>query len=66
LEHKREIERIWSEKLTLYQEERDKEWEERLKAEEEEKAVQEAITAYKQKLLEENAALLSEFNPKAA
>lgn len=66
MEHKREIERIWSEKLTLYQEERDKEWEERLKAEEEEKAVQEAITAYKQKLLEENAALLSEFNPKAA
>ena len=27
-EHKREIERIWSEKLTIYQEERDREWEE--------------------------------------
>ena len=29
LEHKREIERLWQEKLAVYQEQREQEWEER-------------------------------------
>ena len=66
LEHRREIERLWTEKLTLYQEQREQEWAERKLEREKEAAYQEAITEYKQMLLAEHAALLSEFNPKAA
>jgi|TARA_B110001450_G_C17596234_1_gene470956 hypothetical protein len=29
LEHKRQIERLWQEKLAVYQEQREQEWEER-------------------------------------
>ena len=37
LQHKKEIERLWQEKLAVYREQREQEWEERrLKAQEEE------------------------------
>jgi len=65
-EHKREIEKLWGDKLALYREQRDQEWQERQKAAEEQAVYDEAVAAYKEQLLQENAALLAEFNPKAA
>lgn len=65
-EHKREIERLWSDKLTAFREERDKEWEEKRRRAEEERIYQEAVTEYKKALLDQHAGLLSEYNPKAA
>mmetsp|Transcript_1256 Transcript_1256/g.2272 ORF Transcript_1256/g.2272 Transcript_1256/m.2272 type:complete len:100 (-) Transcript_1256:15-314(-) len=66
LEHKREIERLWQEKLIIYREQRELELEELRKKEEEERIYQQAIEDYKQQLLAEHAALLTQFNPKAA
>ena len=65
-EHKREIEKLWSDKLTLYREQRDQEWLEKQKAADEQAVYDEAVAAYKEQLLQENAALLAEYNPKAA
>jgi hypothetical protein len=66
LEHKREIERLWEEKLTVYREQRDQEWEEIRQRQVEEEIKRQAIEEYKAKLLIQNAHLLTEFNPKAA
>ena len=60
------IEKLWGDKLALYREQRDQEWQERQKAAEEQAVYDEAVAAYKEQLLQENAALLAEFNPKAA
>jgi hypothetical protein len=65
-EHKRDIEQLWEEKLTVYREQRDQEWEEIRVKQQEEEIKRQAIEAYKAQLLAENAQLLSEFNPKAA
>ena len=65
-EHKREIERLWSDKITAYREQREQEWEQKRREQEQETAYQEAITEYKQKMLEEHYALLQNYNPKAA
>jgi len=66
LEHKREIERLWQEKLALYQAQRQIELEERAAklAEEEEKV--RIIEEEKNRLLREHAAILQAHNPKAA
>jgi hypothetical protein len=65
-EHKREIEKLWSEKLTIYREQREEEIEQRRVAEEERTVYNQKVTEYKEQLLAEHAALLSEYNPKAA
>lgn len=57
-EHRREIENLWNEKITLYREQRDQEWEERRLQEEQADAFKEAVAAYKEQLLQEHAALL--------
>lgn len=59
LEHKREIERLWQEKLALYQAQRQLELQERAakQAEEQEKA--RIIEEEKQRLLREHAAILA-------
>ena len=64
-EHKREIERLWQEKLVIYQAQREAEL-----AEQEEKRVAEdrqkqIIEAEKQRLLAEHAAILQQHHPKA-
>lgn len=43
LEHKREIERLWQEKLAVYRVQREQEWEERRLKEEQERIQQEII-----------------------
>ena len=65
IEHKKAIEKLWSDKITAYKEEREKEWITKEAERAQEAAYQEAITEYKQRLLEENAALLNQYNPKA-
>ena len=65
-EHKREIEKLWSDKLTLYREQREQEWQEKQKNAEDQAIYDAAVQAYKEQLLAENAVLLAEFNPKAA
>ena len=65
-EHKRAIEELWNEKLTAYKIEREREWEEKRKQDEQERIYQEAVAEYKRQMLEEHAALLTEYNPKAA
>lgn len=47
-EHKRDIERLWSEKLSVYREQREEEWEQRAKEAEERAIYDEAVAAYKQ------------------
>ena len=65
-EHKREINRLWDEKLSMYRMQRDQEEEEIRRKAEEERIYNAAVEDYKRQLLEQNAMLLSEFNPKAA
>jgi len=65
-EHKREIERLWQEKLAVYRAQREQEWEERRLKEHEEEIQRQVIAAQKERLLAEHAAILNQFNPKAA
>lgn len=66
LEHKREIERLWQEKLAVYREQREQEWEERRQKEEQEAIQREVIAMEKERLLREHSDILQQFNPKAA
>lgn len=66
LEHKREVERLWQEKLTLYRAQREEELIERRIKEEEERRVQDIIEEEKQRLLAEHAHVLKNYHPKAA
>jgi hypothetical protein len=66
LEHKREIERLWQEKLNVYRAQREQEWEERRLKEEQELIQREIIEREKERLLAEHASILNQFNPKAA
>ena len=66
LEHKREIERLWQEKLAIYKVQRDMEWEEKRKQQEKEELERRFIEEEKEKLLREHAEILKSFNPKAA
>ena len=50
-EHRKAIEELWSEKLTIYKEQRDQEWEEKRLAQIEEEAKRQAIAEYKAQLL---------------
>ena len=57
-EHRREIERLWTEKITAYLEQREREQAETQKKKQEEAAYQAAITEYKQMLLQQHMELL--------
>ena len=52
--------------MTVYREQREQEWIERKAKQEEEEVVRQVVVEQKQRLLEEYASLLQEFNPKAA
>lgn len=65
-EHKREIERLWQEKLAIYRAQREIELEEKRIKEEEEKRKLMVIEMEKERLLREHGMVLSQYNPKAA
>ena len=66
LEHKREVERLWNEKLELYRWQRDQEIIEKRIKDEEERQKQQIIEMEKQRLLDEHSELLRNYHPKAA
>ena len=65
LEHKREIERLWQEKLTIFQAQRDLELQERSAKQVEEKRVADLIASEKARLLAEHSEILKTHHPKA-
>ncbi len=66
LEHKREIEKLWQEKLAVYRAQREIELEERRLQEEEAKRKMAIIEMEKERLLREHGQVLSQYHPKAA
>ena len=66
LEHKREIERLWTERLNVYRAQREQEWEERRLLQEREVIQSTVVQVEKARLLAEHAQILNQFNPKAA
>lgn len=66
LEHKREIERLWQEKLAIYRAQREMELEEKRIKEEEERRKQMVIEMEKERLLREHGMVLNQYHPKAA
>jgi len=66
LEHKREIERLWQEKLAVYKAQREQEWEEMRVKQEMEIIQRNVVEEEKQRLLAQHAEILNQFNPKAA
>lgn len=66
LEHKREIERLWQEKLAVYRAQREIELEEKRREEEEAKRKLLIIEMERERLLREHGQILSQFHPKAA
>ncbi len=66
LEHKREVERLWQEKLEVYRLQREEEIIEKRIREEEERRRQEIIEEEKLRLLAEHAHVLKNYHPKAA
>lgn len=66
LQHKRDIESLWKQKLEVYRAQREQEWEERKQKEDQESFERQVISQQKEALLREHAAILNNFNPKAA
>lgn len=66
LEHKKEVERLWKEKLEMYKAQRAMELAEREAAEQEEQRKRDIIEQEKQKLLAEYGSILKEYHPKAS
>ena len=66
LEHKREIERLWQEKLTIYRVQREMELEEKRAKEEDERRKAIVVEEQKERLLREHGHILSQYHPKAA
>ena len=66
LEHKREIERLWQEKLAIYRAQRDIELEERRAKEEEDRRKAAIVELEKERLLREHGNILHQYHPKAA
>lgn len=58
LQHKKEIERLWQEKLAVYRVQREQEWEERRIKEEEENIAKNVIAQQKEALLRQHADIL--------
>ena len=65
LEHKREIERLWQEKLAIYKAQREAEQAEQDFKAQEELRQRQIIEEEKQRLLAEHAAILQQHHPKA-
>lgn len=65
-EHKREIERLWQEKLAIYREQRAIELAEREASQKQEQHRADVIEREKQRLLAEHAEILAQHHPKAA
>ena len=65
MEHKREIERLWQEKLKIYKAQREAEMQEQEYKRQEEQRQREIIEMEKQRLLAEHAAILQQHHPKA-
>ena len=59
LQHKRDIESLWQEKLSVYRAQREQEWEERRQKEAEEQATREMVAAEKERLLKQHAEILT-------
>ena len=59
LAHKREIERLWQEKLAVYREQREQEWEERRLKEQEDAIARSVIAQQKEQLLKQHADILT-------
>ena len=66
LQHKRDIEKLWQDKLEVYRQQREAEYEERRQTAEMEAFKKQAIEEEKQRLLRQHADILSQFNRKAA
>jgi hypothetical protein len=66
MEHRREIDRLWEQKLAIYREHRNRELEEITRKQEEDRIYKETVEEYKKQLVAEHASLLAQFNPKAA
>ena len=66
LEHKREIERLWQEKLAIYRDQREIELEEKRIKEEDERRKLIVIEMEKERLLREHGMVLNQYHPKAA
>ena len=65
-QHKRDIDKLWQDKLEVNRQQREAEFEEKRQADEMEVVKRAAIEAEKERLLRENAEILTQFNPKAA
>jgi hypothetical protein len=65
-EHKREVENLWQDKLSLYREMREQEIQEKQAKEEEERYQQWVIEQEKERLLKEHGNILTTYHPKAA
>mmetsp|Transcript_4166 Transcript_4166/g.3914 ORF Transcript_4166/g.3914 Transcript_4166/m.3914 type:complete len:82 (+) Transcript_4166:1-246(+) len=65
-EHKREVERLWQEKLAMYREQREIEIQEKLAQEEEENRKKDIVKAEMEKLLAEHGDILERYHPKAS
>lgn len=66
LEHKREIERLWQEKLAIYRAQRELEIEEKRAKEEEERKKAIIVEMEKERLIREHGHILQQYHPKAA
>lgn len=66
LEHKREVERLWQEKLEMYKQQREMEQAEREAVEEIERKKRQVIEDEKARLLAEHGHILKEYHPKAS
>jgi hypothetical protein len=66
LEHKREIERLWQEKLAIYRAQRDIELEERRAKEEDDRRKAIVVEMEKERLIREHGHVLQQYHPKAA
>ncbi len=59
LAHKKEIEILWQEKLAVYREQREQEWEEKRIKEQDEAIAKSVIARQKEELLKQHADILS-------
>lgn len=66
LEHKRDIEKLWQQKLAVFRVQRESELEEKRKQDENERKQLSIIEMEKERLLREHGNVLSQFHPKAA
>jgi hypothetical protein len=66
LEHKRDVEELWQQKLSLYRAQRDEELQEMEAKRMEEARIQQLVSMEKARLMAEHEAILKQHYPKAA